>query len=130
MMQLHVGHSTVYGLEQADGTVKVLTDCAFSGGMVKFYVTKEQAAELFNPARRRQVQDIAPDLDKSLREVFITGIGPMDYEVMCGIKPDETLKRYHGTIQVECPNCGEDAVELTVIGKGKRKGYCCPKCKA
>lgn len=81
------GGKVVYGLRLPDGSVKVTCDCDVMGqaGHVSFVVTDAQALELFPMAenggrvRRLQIQDILPDVLPAVREVFVSGVTPLEW---------------------------------------------------
>ncbi len=99
VFELQRGRKTIYGMAEADGTVTVMVDCdQINGdGMVKFSIPAALAEKVFNPERREHIQDIAPNLRKEWREIFISGTTPAEYDVLRGDLPKTRaafLKKY------------------------------------
>lgn len=94
-METRIGQKKIYGIEEPPGTVTVLVDCDVYE-LAKFKVTKQQAEELFAQPRQKKIQDIVPELHPALREVFVTGMSPAEWDqCMCGeVKPVESYPGY------------------------------------
>lgn len=86
------GRKTIYGIEQTPGTVTIRLDCDVYE-MAVFNITTEQAREIFNPNRTRHVQDILPDVAPPLRECFVSGITPAEFDAQFRSKA-KLRKRY------------------------------------
>jgi hypothetical protein len=86
VIQLDVGGKHVYGIPQADGRYKFVCDCdVYPTHLVEVYVTEAQALELdgMRP-RSRCIQEILPDVPKELREIFLSGMTPAEFDELMG----------------------------------------------
>lgn len=86
------GGKKIYGLEVEPGRVRVMCDCDVIGGQagaVLFFISTDQADKVLIPSRAGHVQDICPELPQSLRDVFISGVTPLEWERdVAGAAPD------------------------------------------
>ena len=79
LFELRRGRKTVYGLEETPGTVTVRLDCDVFE-MAVFTLTTAQAERIFDEHRTGHVQDILPDKSVALRECFISGTTPAEFD--------------------------------------------------
>ena len=82
VFELRRGRKTIYGLEETPGTVTVRLDCDVFE-MAVFTITTAQAGLIFDNAKagvRPHVQDIMPDKSPALRECFISGTTPAEFD--------------------------------------------------
>jgi hypothetical protein len=90
-----LGSKTIYGFEQDDGRIKAMAECEVYGPIASVIVllTKAQAEKLFADNRTELIQDILPDVPREVREVFISGTTPAEYDFISG-RPVKSLKAY------------------------------------
>lgn len=93
--ETRVGGKAIYGIEELPGTVTVRSDCKFYD-KVQFKVTTHQAEELFVNHRTKVIQQIVPDLHPALRELFVTGMSPAEWDdcLMGEVKPVDSYPGY------------------------------------
>lgn len=75
-----------YLLPKREGGVQFLLDCNTTGGMLRIPISEQQAAD-FNPvsgARTKTIPEIFPELAPELREVFISGTTPAEWQETFG----------------------------------------------
>lgn len=60
---------------------KLVKTCIYCGKRVEIQVTEEQAKELAAP-QRRHIQDILPNLEPGIREMFISGLCEYCYDYL------------------------------------------------
>ena len=84
LYEFRCGSKKVYGVESAPGIVTLRVDCnVFPEAVIKIEVTTAQADALENRPRPA-VQVIAPNMPRELREIFITGTTPAEYDELLG----------------------------------------------
>ena len=82
--EFRCGPKKIYGLEYALGRVTLRVDCdIFPEAVIKIEVTTAQADALENRPRPA-VQVIVPNMPRDLREIFITGTTPAEYDKLLG----------------------------------------------
>lgn len=84
LYEFRCGSKKIYGVESAPGNVTLRVDCkVFPEAVIKIEVTTAQADALENRPRPA-VQVIAPNMPRELREIFITGTTPAEYDELLG----------------------------------------------
>jgi len=85
-----IGTKDVYIAELTDGSWCGVCACNALYAMVKIPLTTEQAQEILS-GHRRDINEVLPDTDRALREVFITGTTPAEWDLMLTghVKPEE-----------------------------------------
>src|SRR5665213_1047821 len=77
----------IYGVESALGKVTLRVDCdVFPEAVIEIEVTRAQADALENP-RATLITAILPSMPKELREIFITGMTPAEWDELFGGGP-------------------------------------------
>lgn len=90
-----VGSKKVYWLQDGERAT-ALCDCeVYTDHCVEVHMTLAQALEIAGGARR-SIQDILPDVAKEVREVFISGTTPAEWDELFGAraKPAEAYGCY------------------------------------
>ncbi len=76
-----VGQKAIRFENTAEGNVTAVCACNCLETEIRISLTQSQAAELMMPRQtRRHVQDILPNHSKEVREVFISGTTPAEYD--------------------------------------------------
>lgn len=92
------GRKKIYGIENADGSVKVLVDCDWFD-MCQFRITLAEAELVFADSRTILIQNALPNTHAQLREVFSTGQTPAESDTSLSFKrkmPKSAHKKYPG----------------------------------
>ena len=85
--EFRCGAKKIYGLESASGKVTLRVDCTvFPEAVVEIEVTRAQADALAN-RHATLITAIVPDMPKELREIFITGTTPAEWDELFGGGP-------------------------------------------
>ena len=84
---IQIGPKCISGFLLRDGRVRLLCDCdVFPDACVQVFVTQAQADELVSRAERRResklLQDILPDQPAAIREIFISGTTPAEWDAI------------------------------------------------
>lgn len=82
--EIYLGGQKAYVILENE-TVFVLKDCSVTGGMVKIPMTPAQFQARFSP-ERKSVQDVFPELPLEIREIFVSGNTPAEWQKMFGKK--------------------------------------------
>ena len=88
------GSRTITG--RVDGAVThCATECKVYGA-VHFDVPTNEARQLFNPNRAQVIQEAAPSVSADMRELFITGYTPAEWDKMRNgkVKPMNSYECY------------------------------------
>ncbi len=78
------GGKTVYFIQKEDGSWVASCACRATNADVEVPITSGQADELLSrpDVGGRRIQDILPDLPHQLREIFVTGTTPAEWDYM------------------------------------------------
>lgn len=80
---LKVGNKSICFSKAKDGRCLCGCICGALGCPIALWVTTEQAVELLRGRlARRSISEILPDTPPLLREMFITGITPAEFDLM------------------------------------------------
>ena len=89
------GRKKIYFMIWQD-RAEALIDDDVVPAMLRVKLTPEQAYELTNERRTRHMQDILPDLPVSVREVFISGKTPAEWDAMTDGQYQKKLRSEKG----------------------------------
>ena len=73
-----VGDKNILLEQIGDGMWLASCPCSVTGKLVKFPITEPQVAEIL-AADRRNIDEILPDTPAPLREIFLTGLTPAEF---------------------------------------------------
>jgi len=78
----NMGNKTLYGIVEGP-TTTIMIDCDILNGegLVKFKVPTLAATQYFSGGPRPHIQDLFPETPKELREVFVTGMTPAEFDI-------------------------------------------------
>jgi hypothetical protein len=81
-LEFRVGAKKIYGVGLPDGRYRMICDCdVYPNCLVEVYVTAGQANALASGrGERKSVQSILPDAPRELREIFISGTTPAEWD--------------------------------------------------
>jgi hypothetical protein len=87
----HLGSRKIYGTIVGDVcTIRAdcrVADSRFGESLIRFTVPAVPALVYFEGRRTVPIQELFPDLPAPLRELFITGTSPAEYDAMLGQCP-------------------------------------------
>ena len=89
-----VGDKEINLFEAADETWTAMCECRALGATVQFSLTTEQVKEILSD-KRRNIDDVLPDTPPALREIFITGTTPAEFDlnVIGKLRPKHAYKK-------------------------------------
>jgi hypothetical protein len=80
--ELHFGSKKLYGIADDAGRVTLRTDCTeFPDAVVEIRLTAAQAEALEQP-RRATITSIIPEIAPAVREIFISGTTPAEWDAL------------------------------------------------
>lgn len=128
--ELKIGNKKLFAYPDPKDSGKhiVDVDCEVTGGVCRCSIPKDAMWEIFETPReaRRNIQDILPDYSPDVREMFITGMTPAEWDAMTGTSVDYTLEKYRGLMVVDCPECEQETHTMCEV-KGSDL-FLCPSC--
>jgi len=78
---IHIGPKEVFIVRKDNGDWEALCDCrALTDAIVRIPLTASQSREILS-GRTRHIQDVLPDTPRPLREIFVTGTTPAEWDL-------------------------------------------------
>lgn len=74
-----VGDKNILLEKISDGMWSASCACSVTGKLVRFPITEAQAAEILSEDRRN-IDEILPDTPPPMREIFLTGLTPAEFD--------------------------------------------------
>ena len=78
---IHIGPKEVFIVQKEDGHWEALCDCrALKEAGVRIPLTASEAREIIS-GRTRHIQEVLPNTPPPLREIFVTGTTPAEFDL-------------------------------------------------